>query len=172
MSSDSRPQLVVKDANIFIDLVNAGMLDLWCATGIATLTTDFVVSELKAGPQWGEAETLIESGAIEVAEFAAEETLQIHSLRAHHRVSMADGSVLYLSMSREARLLTGDRRLRRAAEKAGVEVGGLLWVIDELVAKSLLSPETAAERLRDMLNRGARLPDHEVEVRLNRWSEP
>ena len=66
-------------------------------------------------------------------------------------------------------LLTGDKRLRRAAEVEGFRVHGVLWVIDQLhqagvcCAAQLIA---ALERWRD--DPAVFLPERETQVRLQR----
>ena len=53
--------------------------------------------------------------------------------RAHPRLSLNDSFCLVAVRHQDhGMLLTGDRRLRRAAEVEGVRVHGVLWVIDQL----------------------------------------
>ena len=69
----------------------------------------------------------------------------------------------------EAALVTGDGDLRKAALAAGVEVHGILWMLDEMVAGAKTPPRHAAEMLERILKTRARLPAAECEVRLARW---
>ena len=69
----------------------------------------------------------------------------------------------------ETRLVTGDRHLREAAEKEGVEVSGVLWLLDEMVAVSVIGEQDVARGLQAMINCGARLPHDECQKRLLRW---
>lgn len=66
-------------------------------------------------------------------------------------------------------LLTGDGRLRKAAVAAEVEVFGSLWLLDYLVETKTISSQRAAMSLRDMLDRGARLPRHACDERFRNW---
>ena len=69
MTTSDPPVLVVKDANIIIDLANVGLLELWFSLGIPTITTDLVVLELRKGSQWEAVKPLIDSGFLVVEEF-------------------------------------------------------------------------------------------------------
>jgi hypothetical protein len=70
------------------------------------------------------------------------------------------------SRTEGAILLTGDSKLRKAAQASGVKVRGVLWVLDELVDASLLLPAKAAEARRDG---GAFLPQDECDKRITKW---
>jgi hypothetical protein len=49
-------------------------------------------------------------------------------------VSVPDGSVWLLARTEGAILLTGESKLRKAAQASDVEARGVLWVLDELIA--------------------------------------
>jgi len=66
-------------------------------------------------------------------------------------------------------LLTGDAHLREAAKSEGVDVHGVLWVLDELVAQSILTPPDAATSLQRITAAGGWLPRMESEDRIKRW---
>ena len=94
-------------------------------------------------------------------------------LRVRYRhPSDEDLHALLLATERRWGLLTGDRELRQAAEEQGLEVHGVLWVLDELVAKDLLAMRAAARALKTMLESGSRLPEDECEKRRIQWGRP
>ncbi len=161
--------VVVQDANIIIDLINGDLLAAWVELGITTLTTDMVESELKRGDQWSKVEILIASKAIVVESLAAGEIAQVIELKRTHNVSVQDGSVLYLANCKSARLLTGDRKLKIAAERSKIQVSGVLWVLDLLVSEKTITPKKASSGLQLIMTHGARLPLAEVQARLKNW---
>ena len=67
-------------------------------------------------------------------------------------------------------LLTGDGHLRQAARREGVEVHGVLWVLDGLLEDRGLTAREAIQALRRMLDAGARLPEPEWRRRLRAWT--
>ena len=75
----------------------------------------------------------------------------------------------YIARERKAILLTGDSKLRRHIRKAGVEVRGVLWVLDHLVDTGRLEPQGAANSLTMMISAGAFLPKDECSRRIRRW---
>jgi hypothetical protein len=86
-------------------------------------------------------------------------------------LSIADTSVAVLAKREGAVLLTNDRRLRTHCQSERIEVRGGLWVLDELLRRDVIAPPQALVALEAMVQGGARLPDHEVEVRRARWGE-
>lgn len=66
-------------------------------------------------------------------------------------------------------MLTGDRRLRRYAEQQSIEVHGILFLFDEMVAAGVLAPYDAAEKLSALVKLNARLPKTEISSRIEKW---
>ena len=162
--------VVVKDANIIIDLINGKLLAAWLEPGITTFIPDMVESELKRGSQWHDIHLLTASKTIIVESIPAADIPELLKLKRRHNVSVQDGSVLHLASIKNARLLTGDRKLRLAAKRSEIEVSGVLWVLDTLVEEEVVSHQQACEGLRLIIHHGARLPIKQVEERLERWS--
>lgn len=52
---------------------------------------------------------------------------------------------------------------------SGLQVYGVLWLLDQLVTHRVTLPEDAALGLKAMLDRGARLPHAECQARLCNW---
>jgi predicted nucleic acid-binding protein len=66
-------------------------------------------------------------------------------------------------------LLTGDASLRAVAESKGIEVHGVLWVVDELASRRVVSPRRLYEVLRFFRDDDlVFLPDAEVRRRMTR----
>jgi hypothetical protein len=49
-----------------------------------------------------------------------------------------------------------------------IEVHGSIWIVDELVTKSLISNEKAIELFEQLLITNSRLPKDEIEKRINK----
>jgi len=58
----------------------------------------------------------------------------------------------------DAVLLTSDAALRKAAEREGVGVHGVLWLLDQLVEKEIITQKARAHALAAMKAAGSRLP--------------
>ena len=104
-----------------------------------------------------------------------EQVVEALALRTEHpALSPADCACLVEARHHDnAVLLTGDRRLRRVAEAAGLCVHGVLWIIDELWRAGVCCATrliAALERWHD--DRAVFLPRSEIEslLRLLRFS--
>jgi hypothetical protein len=65
--------------------------------------------------------------------------------------------------------MAGDGRLRKQAQKDGLEVHGALWLLDRLVEHAVIQPARTADCLELMLRGNARLPHVECQARLKQW---
>ena len=100
-----------------------------------------------------------------------EQAAEALALRTRHpALSLADCACLVEARHHDnAVLLTGDRRLRRLAEAAGLCVHGVLWIVDELWRAGVCCATrliTALERWRD--DPAVFLPGRDIQVRLER----
>lgn len=161
--------IVIKDANILIDLHHTGLLGPWFGMGIITTTTDFVVKELRAGSQWESIQLLIESKSLMVSELNPEEVINTISLSKEYKVSLPDASVLELAKSKEGKLLTGDLKLRKAADRLSVNYSGVLWILDLMVDEKVITPSEGVDALEALKSKGSRLPAQEVQNRILIW---
>ena len=168
-----REIVVVNDTNIFIDLFNIGLLDVFFSLPWQVHTTKLVMYELL---REGQQETVLgykESGLLHISSFEADEILKIGALfqesMSKTNLSFADCSVWYYAKVNNYVLLTGDRKLRTASANDGVEVHGILHVMDKLVEFGKLTYKNAIEKLEKLYSTNPRLPQDEKDKRLKMW---
>ncbi|MFP4502617.1 MAG: hypothetical protein ACLFTT_16610 [Candidatus Hydrogenedentota bacterium] len=89
--------------------------------------------------------------------------------RKYPRPSRPDLSALVFASAEGIPLLTGDRALREAGEEEGVEVHGVLWLLDEMVKNEVLSGAKAIAALQRMLKSGSRLPQSDCQRYIQTW---
>lgn len=169
-------RIVVKDANILIDLESMGILDLWFQLGYITLTSSFVIVELERG---GHANALasVRAGQLIEAIISAEEMIHgFEELRIEcepRGLSLADISILFVALREDALLLSGDKALRGQAALRSIEVHGTLWIMDQLIDAGILAKKVAAQRLETLLQKTGEarryLPTAECHARIIRW---
>jgi len=157
----------VADANVLIDLHHGRALVV-AARFFDFLVPDVIVIEELRSP---DGPALIRQGLIRVAHFSAQDLSEILVLRGRYvGPSLPDLFALHLARTRGLVLLTGDGHLRQAARREGVEVHGVLWVLDGLLEARGLTASEAIQALRRMLKAGARLPEPEWRRRLRVWT--
>jgi predicted nucleic acid-binding protein len=158
-------KVYISDTNIWIDIRNAGLLDEIFQLPITFCCTEFVLHELNDLPK----DELVAQGLlIETLDDAA--VSQLFTLKVQHgNSSLADVSCYFLAQQTGHPLLTGDGKLRKQASKDGIEIYGVLWLLDQLVALRLITSARAAEALETMIQHGARLPQADCHQRLQQW---
>lgn len=159
-------KVYISDTNIWIDIRNAGLLEELFQLPVTFCCTEFVLDELNDLPQ----DFLFTRGLLlETLDETA--VSQLFALKIQHgNSSLADVSCYFLAQQTGRPLLTGDGRLRKQASKDGVEVFGVLWVLDQLVEHHVITPPRAAEALDSMIQHGARLPPGECQQRITQWT--
>ena len=159
------PSLLVTDTNIWIDLKNGNVLELVFDLPFHYITSVFAGEEIPR-EEW---ELLISLG-VEAHALTSEQISEVFQLRQdNHSVSPTDLSSFVLARDLSAILLNSDGPLRRLAENYGIEVHGVLWLLDELVEYQILPASQAASVLIRMRAKGARLPEEECKKRLRAW---
>jgi len=161
-------RVAVQDANIIIDLIDCGIFELFFRLELEVVTTSLVLGEVSETSQKKRCQAVIRKKLLHVVEISTLDYLRLQSLKLPG-LSVPDRSALELAEAREACLLTGDGRLRKAAKSSDVEVRGILWVFDQLIGGGLLSKAEACTRLAELKERNQRLPKAEIEKRLKAW---
>lgn len=164
--------IVVNDTNIFIDLISVGLLDDFFNLPVSIHTTDFVLNELIDHVQYEKVQIHILQHHLEVKTHTESEIMEIVSFQHNcaNNVSITDCSVWLYAQKNNFTLLTGDNKLRKSADKAGVNVCGILKVFEMLVDEyKIISKQTGADKLEKLYKINNRLPSREIEDRLNRW---
>lgn len=163
----SLPYLLVTDTNIWIDLDNGEILLSVFNLPFKFITSDFAVQEF-VKPTW----KMLENLGLETLPIESERMQELFQLKLiHHHLSLIDLACLTLAQTLKTDLLTGDKRLTKLAHDRGINVHGLLWVIDQVLDYKIISQELALIALQKMLNKGARLPLLECQKRFKIWSK-
>lgn len=168
-------KIVVNDTNIFIDLLEMDILGSFFALPWEVYTTDFVMLELLREGQRENIEKYNKDILLKIATFDEEEMSNVLDFwqknKSQTNVSLTDCSVWYFAKKNQYLLLTGDRKLKSASSHTGVEVHGIIYVIDQLVAESILDRQTAIIKLRHLEQSNPRLPKDEIEKRIKQWEK-
>jgi predicted nucleic acid-binding protein len=162
---DSRYRLVT-DASILFDAVKGGILHEMFQLPFIFITSDFVAyRELTTPPL-----SSFEKAGIRIEELSGSQITILEEIHtAHRNLSVNDISVFILAKDQDITLVTGDEALRKYAESSGVQVHGILWILDELVRNEIIRKNDAAIALRRMLDNECRLPKTECDERFSRW---
>lgn len=154
-------EIVISDTNIFIDLWNIGLLEQFCDLPVSIHTTDFIVGELKTQGVRDAVGRLCKESKITVKTFKSGEYPEILSLQ-DKNLSFQDCTVLYYALGGNYKILTGDRNLRTVAERHGLQVSGIIYIIDELLRHGILTKEEYVMKLKSLSESNHRLPMKEI----------
>ena len=156
-------RIIVNDSSALIDLKKGELLEVFLE-----LPFDFIISDEMLSDEllsFTKKETALMRKKMKVATLSSQEEVIVISLqRETPALTLYDCAALVIS-KREAGciLLTGDKRLREKAVRAGVECHGVLWIVEELTKAKLGTRKTllkALEIWRD--DPFVRLPKEEV----------
>ncbi|MBW7863655.1 MAG: DUF3368 domain-containing protein [Candidatus Hydrogenedentes bacterium] len=159
------PKTVITDANIWIDLHRGGLIAEAFKLDLVFKTPDLVAHEILSPS----AASLKRHG-LHVLELPGARVLEIIQMaRQYPRPSRPDLSALILALSEGAVLLTGDNALREAGKLEGVEVRGVLWLLNKMVEDQVVNGDRVVVALHQMLNGGSRLPKADCERFIQKW---
>lgn len=108
-------------------------------------TTDFVIHEIHRQEQLDIINKYIFTKKLKVVSFSFSEIKEITNIykTSSNNTSITDCSVWYYAKKTQGRLLTGDNKLRKSAERDNVKVSGVLYVFDSLIEYDILGKENA-----------------------------
>ena len=164
-TTTSERQRAVTDATVWIDLQRAGLVEHAFGLSLDFLAPDLVLEEL--GAQLAQAVRKL--GLIEVELDGPGIGRLLELAGRHPRAGRRDLSALVIAEERRMLLLTGDKALRQAAETAGLEVHGTLWILNMMVDSGVLNGSRAAQALDTIVASGTWLPSRECGQMRRRW---
>lgn len=164
-------RIIVSDSSCLIDLRKASLLDAFLKLPYElTIPNTLFEDELVRFTE--EQKATLVCGGLKVMDLSGESVLRASQIaRAFPHLSIHDGFAFALAESSPGCiLLTGDGRLREFGVKNRMEVHGVLWVIDEICANGLASPEVLLAVLLGFSNdQTVRLPKRELAAYLKRY---
>jgi len=160
----------VKDANILIDCFEIDLLDLVFQLPLEFINTDLVIAEITDDTQMAKLQIYIDDGLLTVKSLDSDE-IDLISERTidYPSLSIEDCSVWYLTEQHHGILLTGDGKLRSIVKSKGMDVHGILWLLDELVRLDIISIDKACLKIENLRTASARLPQNELSKREKLW---
>lgn len=161
-------KIAITDANIFIDLFSLGKLDWLKMLNLEVYTTDLVLNELRP-----EQAASVRNWVSVVSEFTIDEVSDLGLLDLSGGLSNADKSVIWQTnqMSDPFIVLTGDNLIRKWCTSNEIEVHGILWILDQLIDRNLLSKNEALSFLFRLMRINQWLPPKECEIRIKTWEQ-
>lgn len=160
-------KIAITDANIFMHLMDSGLPESFFRLDLEILTTEEVFLEI------GDERHLLEPFVGNRLVVISSDEDQIDSIQTNPfsgGLSFPDRAVLFHAIQRQCIVLTGETLMRNECRRYGLEVHGLLWVLDLLESESICDRTTLAEKLQHLMNLpDFRVPKDECQARLEKW---
>lgn len=161
MSVSTKQEVVVKDACIFFDLIDMGLLADFYELGLTVITTPQVVDEVKDERQLAAINVYIANGKLQVDHFGQFDAI-VAILDTNPGLGFTDASVIETATRRQAAILSSDNALRNESNRRGISVSGLLWILEALYNHTIISLETTLQKLKQYEEINSRAPVKEI----------
>lgn len=168
-------KLAITDACIFIDLYDLQVTSHFFSLDIEVHTSVDVFNEIN-NPQKQilSAYRLVDKLIVHNMDEA--DRNKIMSTSYPKSLSESDKSVIYLAAKLNALVLSSDKAVRNTAKKLAIECHGMLWIIDQLVEKEIITKADASGKLHLLISHNKMYTfnvelNHEVNKRINVWSK-
>jgi len=159
--------VLVSDTSVLIDLDRGQFLEATFSASIQLAVPDLLYDQelLKhKGPYWISLGLRILELDDQGVSDAVKYTRQVSA------ISTPDSFALVLAKTSGLILLTGDRQLRKLAEREQVECHGVLWILDILEQQQTIPKKDLHKGLQKIANHPrCRLPKSEIACRIKRW---
>lgn len=163
---DSRYRYVT-DASILFDAVNGGIVHEMFRLPFIFVTSDLIANKELKHPPFSE----FEREGLVKEELSGPHVGEMIRIRSSRKIlSIYDISAFLLARDQKLILLSADDALRKFAKAEGVEVHGILWILDELIRHKILSNAEAIAALQQIRAHNSYLPKKECEDRISLWS--
>lgn len=156
--------LLVSDANVFIDFEVAGL-----SAELFRLPHEIVVPDVLFEQELSSRHAHLIELELQKHSLTSKQVEIAVNLRAKYRsVGVNDLFALVLAKALNCPLVTGDRALRDAGTKEGVQLMGTLTLIEHLFLEGILNLSAIEAAYEKMVLAGRRLPDKEIAAQIVR----
>jgi hypothetical protein len=166
-------KIVVTDACIFIDLYDLGLTNSFFILDLEIHTSSAVLFELY--PEQQQILRAYQSvDRLTVHNLQEQDFMDIYLAEYPKALSETDKSVLHIANKINACVLSSDKTLRNWSKNNGIECHGMIWILDTLVEKTVLTKKEANNKLKQLVatnflfHNNSQLVD-EIEKRLKLW---
>ncbi|WP_415882618.1 PIN domain-containing protein [Neptuniibacter sp. QD34_54] len=146
--------LLISDTNVIIDLEEGGVLEL-----LFQLPHEFAVPDILYDEELHEQHSHLIGLGLQTLELSSDSMGYAMGLMENYGGPSAnDCFALALAKQEDCPLVTGDKRLRKAADQEQVSKLGTIWLLEQLLEHNLVSIEEIDESVKKMKLAGSRLP--------------
>jgi hypothetical protein len=159
--------LLVNDVSILFDLLDLDLLDSYIQLKHKLIITPQILSEIKNESQKLKINQYIEETKISIDKFGTFESIN-QLFEKYNGLSFADCSVLESAIRNRGIIISSDKLLRRISQINDVEVKGLIWIFEVLLANNLVSNLFAISKLEKYAEINKRAPLTEINYIVNK----
>lgn len=159
--------IVIQDACIIFDLIDLGLIGHFFDLNLTVFTCPEVIGEITDPDQLESTNVFINNGRLGVDRNGDFDKIE-EIFNTNAGLSLTDCSVLELALRRSGTVLSSDLSLRRTTKRSGLNVRGVLWIIDELVNQKIINSEEAIKTLNRYLQINSRAPKSEINDMIKR----
>ncbi len=156
------------DASVFLDIISIDILHIFFSEFTNVQIPDVVYAEISNETQQLQIDRYKNSYLI--IPFSPAELQNIQSIsHLYSGLSFADCSLIFLAQKEDRLLLTSDRALRKVAGKYGIEVHGIVWILETLIRTRGITKVQAIEKAKAIIRINPRAPQEVLEERIRMW---
>jgi predicted nucleic acid-binding protein len=154
--------ILLQDTCALIDLLALDLMGCIQESGRSIHISEYVYAEVLLAHQTARIDALILEGLIIVDKFPTDASIDEFMTR-FTGLSVADCSMIDLSQRVGGVVVTTDEKLKRVCLSMGLEVHGVVWIIDVMVTERLIDVAAAMTRLDRYVEVNKRAPRQLIE---------
>ncbi len=163
--------IVITDACFLIDLIDIDLFGEFLGLGYQVHITSSVFAELEGNKYLKPVSKCIKQKKMLLYNLTATDQTALEKLMRIHSTKLSEPvcSCYYIEKEKNAIILTCEKLLTKVAKNLNLDVHGSLWILDQLLAASMITKKIACSRLKDLMSINPRLPLKECQERIKRW---
>ncbi len=158
-------QVVITDANIFIDLYELELLEPFFQLPYDINTSVFVLEELEE-----ECSQLIQAQCTILYMLDSDKS-ELDLLNWSSGFTFTDKSILYFAKQRQMLVFSGEKKMKKWCQKNKLESHGILFIFQKFIDEGIFSKTIMTEKLRELMDINHWLPTDVCLGLLDKWSD-
>jgi len=160
-------EILINDSCILFDLIDLNLIEAFFKSDCNVYTTQMVIAEIADDAQLSVISKYISSGRLNIDSEDSFETIQ-SLFDKLPGLSYTDCSVLELAIRKKGVIISSDKGLRNESKRRNLTARGILWIIETLLKKEIITTEIALEKLKILPEINQRAPFKEITLLINK----
>jgi hypothetical protein len=163
-------KILISDACALFDLIDLELLEYFFQLNYDIYTTIMVVGEIINPDQRKIISEHIEKGSLRIDDSGTLDEIN-NIFDTHPGLSYTDCSILELAIRINADIISSDKGLRNEAKRRNLAARGILWILNILLEKEIISRDFALEKLKIYPKINKRAPISEIEYLIHKLEQ-